>query len=336
MLMDPITYLTVNPDHPYQEPMAPAPPAYAGLTGPQILEANRLFAEAQKERKEYLHLDAALVKQIANAIEPMYLQPLHQPYVGLLGLSAQTILAWMMQNYGAIMPQELTDNRRKLDASYNPTSEPFQILTSRVQQTREFASDGGLPISDAEAINASLAVLEASGVLERAIETWKEMPAAARTTWQQFKQHFQPKVLQYQKTRRTMGAHFGNSAQHQQKEPGQEQFAEWMLSQECNANAVANMAATQTALIENLAMMQKALTDITQQLNNTEGGPTPNRRGDRFQRAPAKDNGSYCWTHGYLVHKDHLGATCKSCAIGHKKEATRANPMGGNLTGKPT
>jgi hypothetical protein len=203
--------------------------------------------------------------------------------------------------------------------TYNPTSKPFQILPSRVQHTREFASDGGLPISDGEAINASLGVLEASGVLERAIKTWKEMPAAARTTWQQFKQHFQLKVLHYQKTKRTMGAHFGNSAQHQHKEPGQEQFAEWMLSQECNDNAVANMAATQTALIENLAAMQKALTDITQQqLNNTDG-PTLNRRGDRYQRGPAKDNGSYCWTHGYLVHKDHSGATCKSCAIGHKR-----------------
>jgi hypothetical protein len=97
------------------------------------------------------------------------------------------ILAWIMQNYGAIMPQELTDNHRKLDASYNPTNKPFQVLTSRVQQTREFAADGGLPISDAEAINALLTVLEASGIVERAVETWKQTPVAYRTTWQQFK-----------------------------------------------------------------------------------------------------------------------------------------------------
>jgi hypothetical protein len=65
------------------------------------------------------------------------------------------------------MPQELTANRRQfMDEPYNPSNEPFQIVTNRVQQARNFAADGGLTITDDKAINATLGVLEETGVLE--------------------------------------------------------------------------------------------------------------------------------------------------------------------------
>jgi hypothetical protein len=183
-----------------------------------------------------------------------------------------------------------------LDEPYNPSNEPFQIVTNRVQQAHNFAAVGG--ITDAEAINATLGVLEETGVLERAIEIWRDKPTAERNTWAMFKNHFQPRILQYQKTRKTTGAHYANSVK--------ENIVPWMISQECNAQAVVNMAATQTAMIENLASMQKALTDITQQIHNNGGNNQQHnnnsqRRGNRYRQA-ATDNGSYCSTHGYLVH----------------------------------
>jgi hypothetical protein len=160
------------------DPGIPAPPDFTDLTGPQILERNQLYAEAQKEQKEFDNLQKALVNQISTALEDLYIDPLRELYLGLSGLTARTVIAWLMANYGAIMPQELTDNRRKLDEPYNPSNEPFQIVTNRVQQARNFAADGGLTITDAEATNATLGVLEETGVLERAIEVWRDKPTA--------------------------------------------------------------------------------------------------------------------------------------------------------------
>jgi hypothetical protein len=230
-----------------------------------------------------------------------------------------------MANYGAIMPQELTDNRHKLDEPYNPSNEPCQIVTNRVQQARNFAADGGLTITDAEAINSTLGVLEESGVLERAIEVWRDKPTAERNTWAMLKNHFQPRILQYQKTRKTTGAHYAHSIKENLVP---EQLQHFMLSQESNANAVVNMATTQHTVIENLAAMQKAITDITQQLNNSSNnsGTTYQRRGGNIVRPPPTDNGSYCFTHGFLIHKDHNSGTCKHPGPGHKPEATRAQP----------
>jgi hypothetical protein len=45
---------------------------------------------------------------------------------------------------------------------------------------------------------------------------------------------------------------------------------------------------------------------------------------------PAKttNNDNYCWLHGYEVHSEHTSATCKNTKDGHKKDATKNNPMG--------
>jgi hypothetical protein len=41
------------------------------------------------------------------------------------------------------------------------------------------------------------------------------------------------------------------------------------------------------------------------------------------------DNDNFCWSHGYQVHNEHTSASCKNPKEGHKKEATKINPMGG-------
>jgi hypothetical protein len=338
IVMEPASYAIAVPGQVYTAPLAPALIAYDGLTSAQIAEAARQYAANHKDFQEYNNISSALRRQITRTIEPLYLAPLEDELTGLLGLTLQTIMVWLMTNYGAIMPSELTANRQRLDVPYNPTSEPFQVLTTRVQKARQFATDGGLPISEAEAINASLGALEASGVLERAIESWRDKPLLDRTTWAQFKTHFQQRVLQYQKTRATAGAQYAHQAMQYQRpaEPVVEKFQEWMVTQESNANAVANMAATQTAMIENMVAVQKTLADITAKMNNAGGNPYRPGGNRTYQRREAKDNGSYCHTHGYLIAAHHNSKNCKTCAVGHNKEATRANPMGGNMTGKPT
>jgi hypothetical protein len=53
-------------------------------------------------------------------------------------------------------------------------------------------------------------------------------------------------------------------------------------------------------------------------------------------RAPPDPNG-YCWSHGYHVCIGHSRMTCSEAATNpeHKKEATRANNMGGSQKDKP-
>jgi hypothetical protein len=59
--------------------------------------------------------------------------------------------------------------------------------------------------------------------------------------------------------------------------------------------------------------------------NNNRTNPNTNHR----------DNGNYCWTHGFRVGNKHTSETCQNPACGHKKEATRTNTMGGSQVRKP-
>jgi hypothetical protein len=51
------------------------------------------------------------------------------------------------------------------------------------------------------------------------------------------------------------------------------------------------------------------------------------KRGQRSFNASPR---SYSWTHGYKVGSTHTSLTCKLPRPGHKKEATRADNMGGS------
>jgi hypothetical protein len=47
---------------------------------------------------------------------------------------------------------------------------------------------------------------------------------------------------------------------------------------------------------------------------------------------PSPNN--YCWTHGYKVGNTHTSLSCNLPKQGHKREATRANNMGGSQDNK--
>jgi hypothetical protein len=47
---------------------------------------------------------------------------------------------------------------------------------------------------------------------------------------------------------------------------------------------------------------------------------------------PSPNN--YCWTHGYKITNTHTSLSCNFPKQGHKREATRADNMGGSQAKK--
>jgi hypothetical protein len=154
-----------------------------GTTGPQISEANRAHAQVLHERRELQNLDRALMRQIIEAIESLYLKPFALPYVGVLGKTTQQLPALLMGAYSYILPQELEMNHNKLALPYDATSEPFQILHDRFEEARTYSLDSNLLITDEQLINSGLVAPQNTGVLNRFIDLWTDKPAAEHVTW---------------------------------------------------------------------------------------------------------------------------------------------------------
>jgi hypothetical protein len=55
---------------------------------------------------------------------------------------------------------------------------------------------------------------------------------------------------------------------------------------------------------------------------------TPRTPLTKTQKLECYDPNGYCWSHGYMVHKNHTSATCKTKKEGHKDGVTHANTMG--------
>ena len=182
-----------------------------------------------------------------------------------------------------------------------------------------------------------------------------DKPYANRATWLQFKQHFQQKILEYQKGRRHQPSHtqYGMMTVYPPTiypptapttDSGSTLSGSYtainsafndVLNQNRDSQvAMANMAATQSKLLRQLADMREKYEAIIAAQNQHN---TPVRRNSNRNRPNKgnKDPQGYCWTHGYNVRQGHNSATCRNKAPGHQVTATREDNMGGTQLGKP-
>ena len=129
MVMDNTTYATIS-NTPWMDPPDPGATVVHqdNPTQFQIAEAHRVHNQLLKARQEFQNLDRALTRIILETVEPLYLEPFHQPYSGLLGQSTKDILGNLINTYGYILPHELERNYEQLAKPYDATGEPFQVL----------------------------------------------------------------------------------------------------------------------------------------------------------------------------------------------------------------
>ena len=155
-------------------------------------------------------------------------------------------------------------------------------------------------------------------------------------TWENFKAHFlkAQDQLRLRQTAKQTG-YYGTiidkhlSDQCTKIEEATNQFLATAHQQESD---ISTISASQSTLSAQTEKFEKILTTITNRLESLEQA---SKRSSKGSRPPRKDHGSYCWTHGYLVTKNHTSKTCRQRKPGHQEEATRDNNMGGNQDGKP-
>ena len=108
------------------------------------------------------------------------------------------------------------------------------------------------------------------------------------------------------------------------------------------AEALANLAHASTSDRKALETLSNTVSNLSQQVQAKdqeieklkEELKKSNKR-TKNPKSERKDNGSYCHSHGYLVHEKHNSENCRFPKDGHIRTATRANNMGGSQEGKP-
>jgi uncharacterized protein YdbL (DUF1318 family) len=100
------------------------------------------------------------------------------------------------------------------------------------------------------------------------------------------------------------------------------------------ATATAEDRGVVATLAEANACLAKQLEDNTNELRELKAllkNERTERRGQRIFK-PLPNN--YCWAHGYKVSNTHTSLSCNFPKQVHKREATRADNMGGSQANK--
>jgi hypothetical protein len=163
-----------------------------------------------------------------------------------------------------------------------------------------------------------------------ACRRWNEKHAIEKT-WTQFKSYFAAARRQHKQMQGESASTAGYHSANADVSHNEDQMAEATIV------ALANLAIATTAdrrvvaaITQVNARLAKQLEDNSNELWELKALIKKERTENRGQHSFNPSPINYCWTHGYKVGSTHTSLTCKLPKPGHRKEATRADNMGGS------
>jgi hypothetical protein len=321
-----------------------------------------------REWKEYNNVQRALKKQLATAVDKIYLEA-HYDNVGYENVSIRTLIQYLLDEYGDITPINLRANAKRLNEEWDP-NQPTQTLFSQIKEIQTYAQARNRTFTDQQIVDVAYTIIYNTGIYFDDCDTWLGT-FPANQTWTNFQTHFNTahrKAKRKQRTTQSGGYQGANAAIK----------TETALQAESEAatEALANMATAMSADHTTMSQLTKAITDLITPLtdknneisslkarlggtdsnssdsnnshsnnNNSNNNSNINNNSNNIYRRNSnsntrtsmwtngkhlRDTGRYCWTHGYCATTDHMSANCFKQNPGHKTEATRENNMGCN------
>ena len=153
-----------------------------------VRAAELAFNADTKAYNDATAVEAKLKQMLLAAIPPAFIQELEHSVYGYSNVTCKQIIAHLTTNYGTITPEELDANIELLQAPID-LSKPLEERFALVKDCRQFATDGGDPITEAQAIRYLMATFRKSGVFGAAIHEWAQK-ATNQQTLTNLRTHF--------------------------------------------------------------------------------------------------------------------------------------------------
>ena len=119
-----------------------------GETAAQISAIRNQFDYDTIAFKEYVNTDKALVSQLVEAIDELYLKSLRNKYVGFTGKTFLTMIAHLYLHYAKITPHDLALNDKAMKTAY-------ENLFEQINDAVEYASAGKTPYTPLQIVTTA-------------------------------------------------------------------------------------------------------------------------------------------------------------------------------------
>jgi hypothetical protein len=127
-------YSTIAPGTPFVPPTQQAqhPTIPRTSTDATTTAIIRRHDEKIREWNEHNTVQRALKKQLATAVDKIYLEAHYDDNVGYENISIRTLIQYLFDEYGDITPLDLRANAKHLNEEWDP-NQPIQTLFSQIK-----------------------------------------------------------------------------------------------------------------------------------------------------------------------------------------------------------
>jgi hypothetical protein len=184
LLLSDARYITVPNAVAWVTPGTPGlfvPPA-AG-TGPQIEAARDVWRELKQQFDVCQATDKALIAQLVEAIDPIYLRAMLNRATGQYSGSIRTILQQMFQTYGKVTPQQVKAKEVELYNMHFDISEPVDTIFNCIDDLADLAGHAmsPSPMSEQQMIDLAYVIFAKQPLLQADLRLWNRRPPIERT-----------------------------------------------------------------------------------------------------------------------------------------------------------
>jgi hypothetical protein len=174
LIMPDAEFSTLSPT-PYALPILPPLPIYDGATAVARDAMKDAYKTAMDTYVEAHAIQNHLKALILKAVPNLYISEFDDATMGYATTTPKQLLAHLIGTYGCITAKELEANLERIMANWNPDT-PIETVFTNGTKCRQFAADGGDPISDKAYVRILVKIFRASGVLDKAVADWERKP----------------------------------------------------------------------------------------------------------------------------------------------------------------
>ena len=353
LVLSDIEYALVNPTVPYVRPAHPGPNAPVGTT--QLLNTNlrEQYKEDTRIFREANQVEAAIIKQLADALPPHYLKKYRNQYSNQISTHIRVILAELFKTYGAITEEQLAEKEATLRAHIFDIAQPLVELFNSIEELQEIATASESPYTDKQLVSLGMKLIRNMNDYEKARGEWMAKTSVNKN-WTNFKNHFDD-AYQYlinlrgdtmQSTSFQQHANLLRQQLHDLNQKREEdksaivQMVDDAKSSILSAISTPSLQLSEESVSSDITSptlpsvnsvhqdnVQLKMLQILEQIDSKLDGKLDSKEPDTKRARTRRVLDSYCWTHGAGNHKS---CACRTKKEGHKDNATLDNRMDGN------
>jgi hypothetical protein len=183
-------YATLANSVPWTNPGNPGPFAPpAGATAAQLEAAKDVWRELKYSFDFYQATEKALIAQVVDSIDPIYLRALLNRATGQYASGIRDVLLHLFSTHGKITPQQV---KAKEIGIYNMVYSivlPVDTVFNAVDDLVDLADHAGSALTNQQMIDLAYVVLSKEPIFQQDIRLWNRKPPADKT-WDNMLEHF--------------------------------------------------------------------------------------------------------------------------------------------------